>query len=54
MNYIYRYITGYNAVTVDEAFKIYLIRGGFPFLYNYPFSEADAQPACCILFKGKN
>ena len=32
-----------NAITVDEAFKIYLIRGGFPFLYNYPFSDADAN-----------
>lgn len=26
-----------------EAFRLYLVRGGFPFLYNYPFSDADAN-----------
>jgi uncharacterized protein len=32
-----------NVMKQDEAFKLYLIRGGFPFLYNYPFSDADAN-----------
>lgn len=30
-------------LTAAEAFRLYVIRGGFPFLYNYPFSEADAN-----------
>lgn len=30
-------------VDLAEAFKLYLRRGGFPFLYNYPFSDADAN-----------
>ncbi len=30
-------------LSITEAFKLYLVRGGFPFLYNYPFSNADAR-----------
>ena len=30
-------------LTTGEAFKLYLVRGGFPFIYNYPFSDADAN-----------
>jgi predicted AAA+ superfamily ATPase len=30
-------------VKKEEAFKLYLIRGGFPFLYNYSFTDADAN-----------
>ncbi|MBN1519594.1 MAG: ATP-binding protein [Spirochaetales bacterium] len=30
-------------VKTDDAFKLYLGRGGFPFLYNYPFTDADAN-----------
>ena len=30
-------------IKTEDAFKRYLIRGGFPFLYNYPFSDADAN-----------
>ena len=32
-----------NAVRTEDAFKLYVMRGGFPFLYNYPFSDADAN-----------
>ncbi|MCX8013893.1 MAG: ATP-binding protein, partial [Rectinema sp.] len=28
---------------LKEAFKLYLVRGGFPFLYNYPFTDIDAR-----------
>jgi len=31
------------SVSSDEVFKLYLVRGGFPFLYNYPFTETDAN-----------
>jgi predicted AAA+ superfamily ATPase len=27
----------------EQAFQLYLVRGGFPFLYNYRFSETDAR-----------
>jgi len=27
---------------IPEAFRLYVLRGGFPFLYNYPFSHSDA------------
>ena len=34
----------------EEAFKLYLRRGGFPFLYNYPFSDADANQYLSDIF----
>jgi len=34
---------GDKAVRMEEAFRLYLIRGGFPFLYNYPFTDDDAN-----------
>ncbi len=30
------------SLDLHELFRIYIVRGGFPFLYNYPFSDADA------------
>jgi len=38
------------ANTVAEAFNVYLVRGGFPFLYNYAFSEADANQYISDIF----
>ncbi len=34
---------GEEEIQKNEAFKQYLLRGGFPFLYNYPFTDADAN-----------
>jgi uncharacterized protein len=34
----------------EDAFKLYLIRGGFPFLYNYSFSDADANQYISDIF----
>lgn len=34
---------GVTKVNLEEAFKHYLVRGGFPFLYNYPFTNSDAN-----------
>ncbi|MBN1188415.1 MAG: ATP-binding protein [Dehalococcoidales bacterium] len=34
---------GDKAVRAEDAFKLYIQRGGFPFLYNYPFTDADAN-----------
>jgi hypothetical protein len=33
-----------------EAFQLYLQRGGFPFLYNYPFSDVDANQYLSDIF----
>jgi predicted AAA+ superfamily ATPase len=41
---------GGSPVKTDDAFKLYLIRGGFPFLYNYPFSDADANQYISDIF----
>lgn len=30
-------------VRTEDAFKLYIQRGGFPFLYNYPFTDTDAS-----------
>ena len=37
-------------LTTAEAFKLYLVRGGFPFIYNYPFSDADARQYIIDIF----
>jgi predicted AAA+ superfamily ATPase len=34
---------GGREIRPEDAFKLYLRRGGFPFLYNYPFTDADAN-----------
>jgi len=31
------------SVSIEDTFKTYLIRGGLPFLYNYPISDEDAN-----------
>lgn len=41
---------GDNAIQPEDAFKLYLLRGGFPFLYNYPFSDADANQYISDIF----
>ncbi len=33
-----------------EAFQLYLLRGGFPFLYHYPFSQEDANQYLSDIF----
>ena len=33
-----------------QTFQLYLQRGGFPFLYNYPFSDADANQYISDIF----
>lgn len=38
------------ALPINEAFKHYINRGGFPFLYNYAFSDADAKQYICDIF----
>lgn len=37
-------------LTQAEAFNLYLVRGGFPFLYNYPFSDSDANQYISDIF----
>jgi uncharacterized protein len=37
-------------ITPEDAFKLYIVRGGFPFLYNYPFSDADANQYISDIF----
>ena len=32
-----------NIVSIRDSFRTYVKRGGFPFLYNYSFSDADAM-----------
>jgi predicted AAA+ superfamily ATPase len=41
---------GDTPVNLDNAFKRYLVRGGFPFLYNYPFSDSDANQYIADIF----
>lgn len=38
--------------TLDRAaaFRLYLVRGGFPFLYNYPLSDSDANQYIADVF----
>ncbi|MEZ0329219.1 MAG: ATP-binding protein [Dissulfuribacterales bacterium] len=38
------------AIGVVDAFRLYIVRGGFPFLYNYSFSDADANQYLNDLF----
>lgn len=37
-------------ISEEEAFRLYLMRGGFPFIYNYPFSEADSRQYILDIF----
>ena len=37
-------------LTKTETFNLYLQRGGFPFLYNYSFSDSDAQQYISDIF----
>ncbi len=39
-----------SAISRADAFRLYLVRGGFPFLYNYPFSDADANQYIIDIF----
>ncbi|HQL33790.1 MAG TPA: ATP-binding protein [Treponemataceae bacterium] len=41
---------GESPITQEDAFKQYLLRGGFPFLYKYPFSDADANQYISDIF----
>ncbi len=38
------------SLTQSEAFRLYVVRGGFPFLYNYPFSDSDANQYISDIF----
>jgi predicted AAA+ superfamily ATPase len=37
-------------VNIEDVFKQYLVRGGFPFLYNYSFSDTDANQYISDIF----
>ncbi|HQL04988.1 MAG TPA: ATP-binding protein, partial [Treponemataceae bacterium] len=37
-------------ISINEAFLMYINRGGFPFLYNYPFSDQDAYQYISDIF----
>lgn len=37
-------------ISIKDAFMMYLTRGGFPFLYNYPFSDQDAYQYISDIF----
>jgi len=41
---------GGGEIRPEEVFKLYLRRGGFPFLYNYPFTDADANQYLSDIF----
>lgn len=39
-----------SSLAENDAFKLYLVRGGFPFLYNYSFTDADANQYISDIF----